>query len=146
MARKFRKFEKAEEEKKVEIKKDVEIIPKPEPVIQSIPDEPKIVVTIPEEDVKDLDEKFGIDAEKEIKEMHFKFQDEYHFGRGEGDAVIDTLPESQKECVCDESCVCDENCECIEQKIVETPKPKPEVKHLSPAELRAYQRTGILRK
>ena len=34
MARKFRKFEKAEEEKKVEIKKDVEIIPKPEPVIQ----------------------------------------------------------------------------------------------------------------
>jgi hypothetical protein len=41
-------------------------------------------------------EKISKSFEKEPKEVHFKFQDEYHFGPGNGDAVIDTLSEPVK--------------------------------------------------
>lgn len=115
MARKFKKAEDFEEKIKTQIKKDVEIIPNPEPDKIDEPDltsfdessedefrpEPeKITVNIKEEDVKDLDEKFSIDAEDEIKKLFHE-----------------------------------------EEKIVEV-----KVDSLSPAQLRAYQRSGILRK
>lgn len=84
MARKYRKSfqeqpvtesEEIVSEKK-EIKTDVvEIIPEQEePMIEPVVEEPKVVITIQEEDVKDLDEKFGIDAEEEVE------------------AIIDTFP------------------------------------------------------
>lgn len=79
MARKYRKSfqeqpviesEEIVSEKK-EIKTDVvEIIPEQEePVVEPVVEEPKVVITIQEEDVKDLDEKFEVDAEEEIKEI-----------------------------------------------------------------------------
>ncbi len=130
MARKFRKLEKVEEEEKVEIKKDVEIIPAPEPAVEPVVEEPKIVITIQEEDVKDLDEKFGVDAEEEIKEIVSEEENKMVDESAEiSSIVLSPVPEFEEE-----------------KNVDIVIKPKPDVKHLSPAELRAYQRTGILRK
>lgn len=47
--------------------------------------------------------------------VKFEFQDEYHFGPGNGDAEIDVLPKQDCTCEgpCEEPCVCDEKpCVC----------------------------------
>lgn len=49
---------------------------------------------------------------------HFEFQDEYHFGPGKGDAVIDALPQPQKR--------------------------KKTVGELNQSELRLFHKTGFL--
>jgi len=142
MARKFKrgyqpevvtepKNEEATETK--EIKSDtIEIIPQPEPVIEVQPEEPEITI------------------EGEPKAFHHEFQDEYHLTHNGKDAVIDTLPEPEEKCVCEESCVCEEPCTepcvCVEEKtVVEAPKQR-NLESLSPAQLKAYQRTGFLPK
>ena len=55
----------------------------------------------PEKITEVLEAFHNVDAEAEISEVlekeatKFEFQDEYHFGPGNGDAVIDTLPEEK---------------------------------------------------
>jgi hypothetical protein len=146
MARKFKrgyqpevvtepKNEEATETK--EIKSDtIEIIPQPEPVIEVQPEEPEITI------------------EGEPKAFHHEFQDEYFLGTpsdtADEETKIDTLPEPEEKCVCEESCVCEEPCTepcvCVEEKtVVEAPKQR-NLESLSPAQLKAYQRTGFLPK
>jgi hypothetical protein len=116
-----------------EIKSDtIEIIPQSEPVIEIQPEEPEITI-----------------ENEEPKAFNFQFQDEYHLKHNGKDAVIDTLPEPEKECVCSEPCVCEEPCTepcvCEEKVVAEAPTQRP-FESLSPAQLKAYQRTGFLPK
>jgi hypothetical protein len=90
--------------------------------------------------------------------VKFEFQDEYHFGPGNGDAVIDTLPEEEKlpvtdcsdpDCPCNnevEPCVCEKPCVCEEPApIVEAPVKAPRsVASLTRAELHRFNTTGIM--
>ena len=86
-------------------------------VVDKLPEKPQAQVFEMEEIKENLEKFHNVDAEVEINEIkeeieliaevefitseaakvpHFNFQDEYHFGPGNGDAVIDTLPQPQK--------------------------------------------------
>jgi hypothetical protein len=114
------KNEEATEKK--EIKSDiVEIIPQSEPVIEVQPIEPEITVG---------DEKSeGLEYAKDWDEKDFP------------NAI--TLEEHHEPCVCEEPCT--EPCVCEEKVVVEAPAQRP-FESLSPAQLKAYQRTGYLPK
>ena len=114
------KNEEATEKK--EIKSDiVEIIPQSEPVIEVQPIEPEITVG---------DEKSeGLEYAKDWDEKDFP------------NAI--TLEEHHEPCVCEEPCT--EPCVCEEKVVVEAPVQRP-FESLSPAQLKAYQRTGYLPK
>lgn len=138
MSRKFKKVnepqvvtEPKNEEavEKKEIKSDiVEIIPQSEPVIEVQSEEPEIIVG--EEKPE------GLEYAKDWDEKDFP------------NAI--TLEEHHEPCICDEPCtepcVCDEPCVCIEEKVVVEAPVQRNFESLSPAQLKAYQRTGYLPK
>jgi len=66
-----------------------------------------------------------IDETSKPLEFHHEFQDEYHFGPGNGDAVIDTLPEPEK----------------APELQVKRPKTFAE---MTACEINIYHKTGIL--
>lgn len=65
------------------------------------------------EEIPELEE-----TQEEPVNVKFEFQDKYHFGPGNGDAVIDTLPQPQKR--------------------------KKAIADLNQSELRLYHKTGFL--
>ena len=86
-------------------------------VVDKLPEKPQAQVFEMEEIKENLEKFHNVDAEVEINEIkeeieliaedefitseaakvpHFDFQDEYHFGPGNGDAIIDALPQPQK--------------------------------------------------
>jgi hypothetical protein len=71
------------------------------------------------EEPETIAEEETIEAEPPVepKEVHFEFQDEYHFGPGNGDAIIDTLPQ---------------------------PKRKKRMDELNQTELRMFHKTGFM--
>jgi hypothetical protein len=127
----------------------------------------------PEKITENLENYHNVDAEAEIsklleeemtpKEVKFEFQDEYHFGPGNGDAVIDTLPEEPKcacadpncECKDDEKCdeKCDKDCTCdltlpaeepyIPLMVTEAPKKKT-LEQMTACEINIFHKTGIM--
>lgn len=94
-----------------------------EPVVDKISEEEKIMATIMEEDVKDLDEKFGIDAEEEIEKI-FSEEESVEVHVEVSDPEISEVSEE------------------IAEEIKEEPKPRS----LSPKEQKLFARTGILPK
>lgn len=123
-------------------------------VLNQIVEEPKkeIIVNINEEDVKDLDEKFNVDADVEIKEIIREIspeklveQEEYIFElpKEEPISIDDVLTTPDFEISTDMKI--DEQVVGEDDKIKEVLKPRT-LESLSRAEMRWFQRTGRMPK